>query len=89
MNAPYYNGDDNRDSLSPHDPDAVAHGHGECECHCDRCGAALSLDPIYGTWYARCGDCYGGAEPDGEAFRGGEAAAFEAEQHARIQRTLK
>ena len=26
------------------------------------------------------------AEPDGEAFRGGEAAAFEAEQMERIQR---
>lgn len=28
-------------------------------------------------------------EPDGEAFRGGEAAAYEAEQMARIQRELK
>jgi hypothetical protein len=28
-------------------------------------------------------------EPDGECFRGGEAAAFEAEQQARIQRELK
>ena len=28
-------------------------------------------------------------EPDGEAFRGGEAAAFERETQARIQRDLK
>lgn len=28
-------------------------------------------------------------EPDGEAFRGGEAAAYEAENQARIQRELK
>ena len=28
-------------------------------------------------------------EPDGEAFRGGEAAAFRAEEQARIQRELK
>lgn len=28
-------------------------------------------------------------EPDGEAFRGGEAAAYELEQQAEIQRTLK
>ena len=35
-----------------------------------------------------CEDCEP-PEPDGEAFRGGEAAAYEAEQMARIQRTLK
>ena len=28
-------------------------------------------------------------EPDGEAFRGGEAAAYEAEEMARVQRELK
>ena len=28
-------------------------------------------------------------EPDGEAFRGGESQAFEREQQAAIQRTLK
>lgn len=28
-------------------------------------------------------------DPDGEAFRGGEAAAYEREQQAEIQRTLK
>ncbi len=28
-------------------------------------------------------------DPDGEAFRGGEAAAYQAEQMARIQRELK
>ena len=29
------------------------------------------------------------AEPDGEAFRGGESAAYSAEEQARIQRELK
>src|SRR5690554_2915774 len=28
------------------------HGEGRCECCCERCGAALSLDPIYGKVYA-------------------------------------
>jgi hypothetical protein len=34
-------------------------------------------------------DNYEPPEPDGEAFRGGEAAAYEAETQARIQRELK
>jgi Zn-finger nucleic acid-binding protein len=34
-------------------------------------------------------DNYEPPDPDGEAFRGREAAAFEAEQMARIQRKLK
>lgn len=62
------------------------HGHGECECHCSKCGVALELDPIYGTVYATCGDCYGGGDVDGEAFRGGEAAAYAREQMAAAQR---
>jgi uncharacterized Zn finger protein (UPF0148 family) len=44
-----------------------------------------------------CVDCdhviddsnYEPPEPDGEAFRGGEAAAYSAEEQARIQRELK
>ncbi len=41
----------------------------------------------YSCWRKR--DNYEPPEPDGEAFRGGEAAAFEAETQARIQRELK
>ena len=59
------------DHPSVEDPEL--HGDGNCDCHCERCGAELSLDPIYGKVYARCGDCFGGGEIDGEAFRGGEA----------------
>ena len=69
--------------------DSRVHGNGFCQCHCDRCGAPLSFDLFIGKCYALCGDCYGGREPDGEAFRGGEAAAYEREQMARIQRELK
>lgn len=65
------------------------HGAGRCECHCDNCGEPLSLDPVYGRFYATCGDCYGGREPDGEMWRGNEKAAYEREQQAEIQRTLK
>ncbi len=42
-----------------------------------------------------CQDCGGGLdtlpreEPDGEAFRGREAAGYQAEQQARIQREWK
>jgi hypothetical protein len=38
-------------------------------------------------WVKR--DNYEPPDPDGEAFRGGEAAAYEAEQQARIQRERK
>lgn len=91
MESKHWTGDDERDSLNAEQPDApfVHYPEGECDCHCDRCGAELGLDPIYGVVYVTCGDCYGGAEPDGEAFRGGEAAAYEREQQAEIQRTLK
>ena len=41
-------------------------------------GKHCSLDPNYEP-----------PEPDGECFRGGEAAAYEAEEMARIQRELK
>lgn len=86
MESKHWTGDDDREFSPPPDQE---HGDGMCECHCDTCGAELSLDPIFNRVYARCGDCYGGSEPDGEAFRGGEAAAYEREQMAHIQRTLK
>ena len=44
------------------------------------------------TWPATCDECWTEAdnveppEPDGECFRGGEAAAFQAEQQAERQR---
>lgn len=66
-----------------------AHGDGACECHCERCGAELSLDPIYGRYYASCGDCFGGREPDGEEWRGREREAYEAEEMARVYLGLK
>lgn len=34
-------------------------------------------------------DCERSSDPDGECFRGTEAAAYEAEQQAKIQRELK
>jgi len=61
----------------------------DCECHCERCYEALEKDPIYHRFYARCGGCFGGDEADGEAWRGEEAYAYEREQQAEIQRTLK
>lgn len=39
----------------------------------------------YGIRYGGCEDCEPG-EPDGEAFRGGEAAAYQREQMAAYQR---
>ena len=75
MDAPYYNGPDDRE-LGP-DPDACevcgAVGDEPCKPLCD-CENCTDREP---------------PEPDGEAFRGGEAAAYEAEQMAKIQRTLK
>ena len=58
MDAPYYNGDDDREEGCSEDPDS-------CEC------------PDCRQWRAERRDA---GELDGEAFRGGEAAAFEAEQ---------
>lgn len=82
MEVKAWTGDDERDALNAEQPDArmVHYPAGECECHCDRCGAELEVSPYSNSVFATCGDCYGGAEPDGEAFRGGEAAAYEAEQ---------
>ena len=74
------------------------------QCYCDEaCADAANgiydgLDPDY--WCLRhgkrlpaecaryCEDCEP-PEPDGEAFRGGEAAAYEHERQAWIQRNLK
>lgn len=50
-------------------------------------GKALPMGP-YGIRYSGCEDCEP-PEPDGEDFRGGEAAAYESEQQARLQRELK
>lgn len=66
MDAPYYNGPDDRDDGCSEDFDT-------CECQfCREWRENREPD-----------------EPDGEAFRGGEAAAYEREQMARIQRDLK
>lgn len=54
---------------------------------CLRHGKPL-LDGMYGYKASNCEDCEG-PEPDGECFRGGESAAYEREQMAHIQRTLK
>lgn len=50
-------------------------------------GKPLPMGP-YGVRYGGCDDCEP-AEPDGEDFRGGEAAACERESQAAIQRDLK
>ena len=65
--------------------------------NCAYCGE--TFDPCAEEGMTRfckddCHECflranYEPPEPDGEAFRGGEAAAFEAETQARIQRELK
>lgn len=51
---------------------------------CLRHGKPL-LDGMYGHKASNCEDCEP-PEPDGEAFRGGEAAAYEREQMAKWQR---
>ena len=59
---------------------------------CSRCGEDCE-DADYNprTRTSLCRDCdnYEPGDADGEDFRGGEAAAFEREQMAHIQRTLK
>jgi hypothetical protein len=54
---------------------------------CLKHGTELPMGP-YGIRYGGCEDCEP-PEPDGEAFRGGEAAAYEREQMAAIRRDLK
>jgi len=58
---------------------------GARDTECDECGFT------YGTHSDDCSQHpdYEPPEPDGEDFRGDEAAAYEAEEMARIQRTLK
>lgn len=58
---------------------------GDVFCH--RHGKVKPMSE-YGIRYGGCEDCEP-PEPDGEAFRGGEAAAYERERQAEIQRTLK
>lgn len=52
-----------------------------CICCCDETDDAC---PVHGV-----DPDHEPPEPDGECFRGGEAAAYEAEQMAWIQRNLK
>jgi RecJ-like exonuclease len=70
-------------------------GRGELD-ECPRCNERVADTPLYDPWgreYDRwcheCWDNYEPDDPDGEAFRGGEASSFEAETQARIQRELK
>jgi hypothetical protein len=85
MNAKHWNGDDEREFNAP--PDHVEHyPNGECDCHCPKCGKELETSPYSSKVFACCGDCYGGTEPDGEAFRGGERQAWEREQMAEGQK---
>jgi hypothetical protein len=62
---------------------------------CDRCGDEIEVgahsNPETGVM---CDGCYRllariDMDPDGEAFRGGEAAAYEREQQDECQRDLK
>lgn len=53
---------------------------------CPHCGSTASFDDDYFE-ETHCPD--EPREPSGECFRGGEAAAYEAEEQARIQRELK
>lgn len=85
-----FNGDVDPRQFGPSPDDADRHQpEWDCDCHCPTCHAPLEESPYASTVFARCGDCHGGEEPDGEAFRGGEAAAYEREQQAYIQRVLK
>lgn len=69
---------------------------------CPNCGSECERDEVdngvgmqaVGPW--GCFECHWvegrdvePPEPDGEAFRGGEAAAYEREQQAEMLRTLK
>lgn len=72
---------------------------------CNECGEPATCEWDEGADYAYwtngerftpvCADCWTvrdneePPEPDGEAFRGGEAAAFNRDEMARIQRELK
>ncbi len=72
------------------------------QASCADCGEPATMDwdegPDYAFWTSEprrtpiCDDCWEKRdnreppEPDGEAFRGGEAAAYQAEQMAAAQR---
>lgn len=56
----------------------------DADIFCLKHGKPL-LDGDHGCKASNCEDCEP-PEPDGEAFRGGEAAAYEAEQMYRAQR---
>lgn len=89
------------DEMTAEDPDGfpvncVQH----CCPDCDRpvfpahvCETCFKEEPHRG--HDRCLEClvaagdYEPPEPDGECFRGGEAAAYQAEEMARVQRELK
>ena len=79
MESRHWTGDDNRDSLAPdpdaHErcPDCGEHVDDGCakDCGCKACRDRDAAEP---------------PEPDGEAFRGGEAAGYLAEQQAAAMR---
>lgn len=87
----YYPGS-GRKSFSDETPQGVDE-YLECLCadeydelRCPKCEIReLSMGP-YGVRYSCCDDCAGDQEPDGEDFRGGEAAAFQAEQQEAARR---
>lgn len=55
---------------------------------CPHCGSSAAYDDVASEEAQGVNDDEP-PEPDGECFRGGEAAAYEAEEQARIQRELK
>lgn len=75
MNANYYNG-------GPVDDDPYGEAHESCPGCPARDGEPCEPG-------CTCGACERDEDADGEAFRGGEAAAYEREQQADIQRDLK
>lgn len=84
MDAKAWTGDDDREFTNPDEPDRHQ-PNWDCECHCPTCHEPLGRSE-FGPGYYSCGDCHGGKDVDGEAFRGGEAAAFDREQMAAAQR---
>ncbi len=55
------------------------------DTHCTRHGKLLLPSDYVGVLSSGCDDCEPG-DPDGDAFRGGEAGAFASEQQAAAQR---
>ena len=58
---------------------------------CAECELSVRFDLVNHPFFGFQSSCpnYEPPEPDGEAFRGGEAAGFRAEQQAQHQRDLK